>query len=63
MRLFLKKLIYDGLKEIGRYDKKKVKLLFSEHHLSHAASAFFPSQFQESAITTAQSGWQVPAPG
>ena len=28
------------------------KLLFSEHHLSHAASAFFPSKFEESAILT-----------
>lgn len=28
------------------------KLLFSEHHLSHAASAFFPSPFQEAAILT-----------
>lgn len=29
-----------------------VPILFSEHHLSHAASAFFPSPFQESAILT-----------
>lgn len=28
------------------------KLLFSEHHLSHAASAFFGSDFQEAAIIT-----------
>ena len=41
-KMFLKKLIYDGLKEVGAYDKKKVNLLFTEHHLSHAASAFFP---------------------
>jgi carbamoyltransferase len=40
-KMFLKKLIFDGLKEVGTYDRKKVKLLFSEHHLSHAASAFF----------------------
>src|SRR5258707_10856639 len=39
-KIFLKKLIYDSLKEIGNYEKKKVKLLFPEHHLSHAASAF-----------------------
>ncbi|PCJ86039.1 MAG: hypothetical protein COA57_06755 [Flavobacteriales bacterium] len=51
-KLFLKKLIYDELKEIQNYDKKKVKLLFPEHHLSHAASAFYPSPFDEAAILT-----------
>tara|TARA_B110000879_G_C11170070_1_gene513145 strand:+ start:432 stop:2303 length:1872 start_codon:yes stop_codon:yes gene_type:complete len=51
-KLFLKKLIFDGLKEVGDYDKKKVKLLFPEHHLSHAASAFYTSNLEESAILT-----------
>ena len=51
-KLFLKKLIYDGLREVGKYKKSKVKLLFSEHHLSHAASAFFPSPYQSAAILT-----------
>lgn len=51
-KIFLKKLIYDHLKEIGSFDKKKVKLLFPEHHLSHAASAFFVSPFKSSAILT-----------
>ncbi|MEO6315030.1 MAG: carbamoyltransferase N-terminal domain-containing protein, partial [Chitinophagaceae bacterium] len=51
-KLFLKKIIYEGLKEVGHFDKKKVKLLFPEHHLSHAASAFYPSTFEESAILT-----------
>jgi carbamoyltransferase len=51
-KLFLKKLIYDGLAEVASFDPKKLKLLFSEHHLSHAASAFFPSPFEESAILT-----------
>lgn len=51
-KMFLKKMIHDGLKEVGAYDKKKVKMLFPEHHLSHAASAFYPSSFQESAILT-----------
>lgn len=51
-KMFLKKLIYDGLKEVGNYDKKKVKLLFPEHHLSHAASAFFPSPYKNAAILT-----------
>ncbi len=51
-KLFIKKQIYDGLKQAGNYDKKKLKLLFSEHHLSHAASAFFVSPFREAAIIT-----------
>lgn len=51
-KLFLKKLIHDGLKEVGNYDKRKLRLLFPEHHLSHAASAFFPSNFKEAAVLT-----------
>lgn len=51
-KLFIKKNIFDGLKEVGAYDKKKLQLFFSEHHLSHAASAFFTSNFKESAILT-----------
>ena len=51
-KLFLKKLIYEGLKDVGNYKKRKIKLLFPEHHLSHAASAFYTSNFKESAILT-----------
>jgi carbamoyltransferase len=51
-KLFLKKQILDGLKEAGDYTKKKLKLLFTEHHLSHAASAFYASPFGEAAILT-----------
>ena len=51
-KMFLKKLIFDGLKEVGLYDKKRVKLLFPEHHLSHAASAFYPSNYEKAAILT-----------
>ena len=51
-KMFLKKLIYDELKKVGDYSKKQVKLLFPEHHLSHAASAFYPSSFEEAAILT-----------
>lgn len=51
-KMFLKKLLYDGLKEVGSYDKKKLKLLFPEHHLSHAASAFYPSPYERAAILT-----------
>jgi carbamoyltransferase len=52
-KLFLKKVIRDSLKEIDlKFDARKAKLLFPEHHLSHAASAFYPSPFEESAIVT-----------
>lgn len=51
-KMFLKKLILDELSKIDNYDKDKMKLLFPEHHLSHAASAFFPSPFNEAAILT-----------
>ncbi|MCB0431277.1 MAG: carbamoyltransferase [Flavobacteriales bacterium] len=49
-KMFLKKLIRDELKEMGA--DGKVKLLFPEHHLSHAASAYYPSRFDDAAILT-----------
>ncbi|MBF0515647.1 MAG: carbamoyltransferase [Nitrospirae bacterium] len=58
-KLFLRKLLRDELSQIAQidkfdeqFDKSKLNLLFSEHHLSHAASAFFPSPFDEAAILT-----------
>ncbi len=51
-KMFLKRLLYEELEKIEAFDRKKVKLLFPEHHLSHAASAFYPSPFEESAILT-----------
>ena len=51
-KMFLKRMLYEELFKIGEFDKKKVKLLFPEHHLSHAASAYYPSPFQESAVLT-----------
>lgn len=51
-KLFQKKLILDILAELEPELDWKKKLLFSEHHLSHAASAFFPSPFQEAAVLT-----------
>ncbi len=51
-KMFLKKVIKEELEKIESYDKGKLKLLFPEHHLSHAASAFFPSPYEESAILT-----------
>ena len=51
-KLFLKREIRRSLKQIGKVDWKKTKLLFPEHHLSHAASAFYPSGFESAAILT-----------
>lgn len=51
-KMFLKKILYDNLLEIDEFDKKKVKFYFPEHHLSHAASAFYPSPFEKAAILT-----------
>ena len=52
-KLFQKKFIFDYLKNIDNAFKDDRKLLFSEHHLSHAASAFYPSPFEEAIILTA----------
>ncbi|MBL56022.1 MAG: hypothetical protein CMP61_02430 [Flavobacteriales bacterium] len=49
-KIFFKKLIKEKFRELGKIDWQKTKLLFSEHHLSHAASSYFVSNFSESAI-------------
>ncbi len=51
-KMFLKKLLRKELKKCGRYDSRRLKLLFTEHHLSHAASAFYPSGFNQAALLT-----------
>ncbi|WP_291728236.1 carbamoyltransferase [Bernardetia sp.] len=51
-KMFLKRMIYQELKEIEDYNKKSFKLLFPEHHLSHAASAFYSSNYEDAAILT-----------
>lgn len=51
-KMFLKRLLLEQLEKIETFDKKKIRLLFPEHHLSHAASAFYPSPFKEAAILT-----------
>jgi carbamoyltransferase len=51
-KLFLKNLIKKELNKIGAFDGRKQVLLFPEHHLSHAGSAFFASPFDESLIVT-----------
>jgi carbamoyltransferase len=52
-KLFQKKLLLSKLKEHDKNYTSDQNLYFSEHHLSHAASAFFPSPFQEAVILTA----------
>jgi carbamoyltransferase len=52
-KLFLKRMIRGGLREAGGRGGEKLRLLFPEHHLSHAASAFYPSPFGAAAIVTA----------
>ncbi len=51
-KMFLKRLMHQELEKVEPYNKKKVKFLFPEHHLSHAASAFYPSPFEDAAILT-----------
>ena len=51
-KLFLKTHLLRQLREIDHEFADDAKLLFSEHHLSHAASAFFPSPFTRAAVLT-----------
>lgn len=51
-KLFQKLLLRDELKKFGANFDIEKKLLFTEHHQSHAASAFFASPFEEAAILT-----------
>ncbi len=50
-KMFLKRELRRGLSKIGAFDKK-IKFLFPEHHLSHAASTFYVSPFKKAAILT-----------
>ena len=51
-KLFLKDLLVGELKKRGSRKDLADRLMFSEHHLSHAASAFFPSPFKDAAVLT-----------
>ncbi len=52
-KLFQKKMLSDLLKQHDKKFDSKNKIFFSEHHLSHAASAYYPSPFNEAIILTA----------
>ena len=51
-KLFQKKFLFEHLKKIDQNFNDIKKLKFSEHHFSHAASAFYPSPFEEALILT-----------
>ena len=53
-KLFLKETLARSFMEISELSKQEIsaKLMFGEHHQSHAASAFYPSPFAEAAILT-----------
>ncbi len=51
-KLFQKKFLFDKLKEHDQNFNDINKINFSEHHYSHAASAFYPSPFREAVILT-----------
>ncbi|MCC2664753.1 MAG: hypothetical protein K0S35_2675, partial [Geminicoccaceae bacterium] len=51
-KLFQKRLLVEKLKEQGGERDLEGRLLFTEHHQSHAASAFYPSPFEEAAVLT-----------
>ncbi|MCB1733546.1 MAG: carbamoyltransferase [Gammaproteobacteria bacterium] len=51
-KLFQKDMLIKELKKLDKNADWNAKLRFSEHHLSHAASAFFPSPFEKAAVLT-----------
>jgi carbamoyltransferase len=51
-KLFQKSLLQGELERLGGPSDWAARLRFSEHHLSHAASAFYPSPFRESLVLT-----------
>ncbi len=51
-KLFLKQLLRSELRELAPDVDWEDRLLFAEHHQSHAASAFFPSPFDEAVVLT-----------
>jgi carbamoyltransferase len=65
-KLFLKRLLEEELTALDGHVDWRQRLLFAEHHVSHAASAFYPSPFADAAVltldgvgewATASAGW------
>ena len=52
-KLFQKNLLFNNLKKHDKEYRSDENIFFSDHHLSHAASAFFPSPFKEAVVLTA----------
>ena len=52
-KLFQKKILFNELQKHDTNFKDQKKIFFSDHHLSHAASAFFPSPYEEAIVLTA----------
>ena len=52
-KLFQKNFLFNKLKVHDKDYKSDQNIFFSDHHLSHAASAFFPSPFKEAVVLTA----------
>jgi carbamoyltransferase len=52
-KLFQKNLLFNKLKGHDENYKSDKNIFFSDHHLSHAASAFFPSPYEEAVVLTA----------
>ena len=52
-KLFQKNFLFNKLKEHDVNYQSDKNIFFSDHHLSHAASAFFPSPFEEAVVLTA----------
>jgi carbamoyltransferase len=52
-KLFQKNMLFNELKNHDNKFTDESKIFFSDHHLSHAASAFFPSPFNEAIVLTA----------
>jgi len=52
-KLFQKNLLFNQLKKHDKDYKSDKNIFFSDHHLSHAASAFFPSPFDQAVVLTA----------
>ena len=60
-KLFQKNLLFNRLKEHDKNYKSDKNIFFSDHHMSHASSAFFPSPYEEAVVLTADGvgEWQL----